>query len=51
MPRKNKAITISIPEIKRVFPRSSVLINRGEIAPAENQAAATVFKKSDKPLV
>lgn len=44
-------MTISIPARKRVFPKASDLINKGETAPAENQAAATVFKKSDKPLI
>jgi len=42
---------ISIPERNNIFITLSVLAKRGEITPAENQAAATVFKKSDKPLI
>lgn len=33
-----------------VFVQPSALIKKGEITPAENQAAAIVFKNSDKPL-
>jgi hypothetical protein len=49
--KKDKAIEISIPERNNIFAMLSVLAKRGEITPAENQAAATVFKKSDKPLI
>ncbi len=50
MLKKSKDIMISAKARKSTLPGFSEII-RGEIAPAENQAAATVFKKSDKPLI
>jgi hypothetical protein len=40
----------AIPAKNNVFDKLSGLINNGEITPAENQAAAIVFKNSDRPL-
>lgn len=43
-------MTMAIPAKSNVFSKVSGLMNNGEITPAENQAAATVFKNSDKAL-
>lgn len=49
-PRKSKDIKISSNDNMRILLKFSD-INKGEIAPAENQAAETVFKNSDKLLI
>ena len=48
--RKNRVMAIAIPARINAFKKLSGLINNGEITPAENQAAATVFRNSDKAL-
>lgn len=41
---------MAIPAKTNALSTPSGLINKGEIMPAENQAAATVLKNSDKAL-
>lgn len=48
-PRKRKDIKISSNDNTIILLKLSD-INNGEIAPAENQAAETVFKNLDRPL-
>jgi len=46
--RKDVVITSAMPMITIMFNRLWGLINNGEITPAENQAAATVLKNSER---